>query len=206
MEVTATQRTLQTEEGSLGQVIQGKIAVELPLAGRRYTELALLVPGATPSTMTLDTRGPGWFLVNGNQQTQNNFMLDGFDNNQGTQNAQALSAQVGAAEPGRDRAVQGPDQQLLRGVRPLSRRGGERVDQVGHERHPRLGLHYNRDSVARRHLVERAHQQPAQGRPAVTSPAAPSGGPVVAEPRCSTSARMKASTVQLFAVGHRVGA
>jgi hypothetical protein len=99
VEVTATQRTLQTEEGSLGQVIQGKIAVELPLAGRRYTELALLVPGATPSTMTLDTRGPGWFLVNGNQQTQNNFMLDGFDNNQGTQNAQALSAQVVQPNP-----------------------------------------------------------------------------------------------------------
>lgn len=68
IEVTAVRQSLQTEEGSLGQVIQGKIAVELPLAGRRYTELALLVPGATPSTMTLDTRGPGWFLVNGNSR------------------------------------------------------------------------------------------------------------------------------------------
>jgi hypothetical protein len=99
VEVTASRRTLQTEEGSLGQVIQGKVAVELPLAGRRYTELALLVPGATPSTMTLDTRGPGWFLVNGNQQTQNNFMIDGFDNNQGTQNAQSLSSQVVQPNP-----------------------------------------------------------------------------------------------------------
>ncbi len=99
VEVTASRRTIQTEEGSLGQVIQGKVAVELPLAGRRYTELALLVPGATPSTMTLDTRGPGWFLVNGNQQTQNNFMLDGFDNNQGTQNAQSLSSQVVQPNP-----------------------------------------------------------------------------------------------------------
>ena len=99
VEVTAGTRTLQTEEGSLGQVIQGKIAVELPLAGRRYTELALLVPGATPSTMTLDTRGPGWFIVNGNTQTQNNFMLDGFDNNQGTQNAQSLSSQVVQPNP-----------------------------------------------------------------------------------------------------------
>jgi hypothetical protein len=99
VQVIAGQRTLQTEEGSLGQVIQGKIAVELPLAGRRYTELALLVPGATPSTMTLDTRGPGWFLVNGNTQTQNNFMLDGFDNNQGTMNAQSLSSQVVQPNP-----------------------------------------------------------------------------------------------------------
>src|SRR5262245_30449363 len=86
VEVSANQRTLQTEDGSLGQVIRGAVAVELPLAGRRYTELAVLVPGATPSTATIETRGPGWFLVNGNTQAQNNFMLDGFDNNQGTQN------------------------------------------------------------------------------------------------------------------------
>ena len=99
VEVTAGVRTLQTEEGSLGQVIRGEIATQLPLAGRRYTELALLVPGATPSTMTLDTRGPGWFLVNGNTQTQNNFMLDGFDNNNGTQNAQSLSSQVVQPNP-----------------------------------------------------------------------------------------------------------
>jgi hypothetical protein len=97
--VTASTRTLQTEDGSLGQVIRGDIATQLPLAGRRYTELALLVPGATPSSMTLDTRGPGWFLVNGNTQTQNNFMLDGFDNNNGTQNAQSLSSQVVQPNP-----------------------------------------------------------------------------------------------------------
>jgi hypothetical protein len=99
VEVTDTMPTLQTEEGSLGQVIKGDVATQLPLAGRRYTELALLVPGATPSTMTLDTRGPGWFLVNGNTQTQNNFMLDGFDNNNGTQNAQSLSSQVVQPNP-----------------------------------------------------------------------------------------------------------
>src|SRR5262245_25867778 len=99
VEVTASVPTLQTEEGSLGQVIRGDIATQLPLAGRRYTELALLVPGATPSSMTLDTRGPGWFLVNGNTQTQNNFMLDGFDNNNGTQNAQSLSSQVVQPNP-----------------------------------------------------------------------------------------------------------
>ena len=99
VQVTASQRTLQTEEGSLGQVIRGAVATELPLAGRRYTELALLVPGATPSTVTIDTRGPGWFLVNGNTQTQNNFMIDGFDNNQGTQNAQSLSSQVVQPNP-----------------------------------------------------------------------------------------------------------
>jgi Carboxypeptidase regulatory-like domain/TonB dependent receptor-like, beta-barrel len=99
VEVTAQRQALQTEEGSIGQVIQGKVAVELPLAGRRYTELALLIPGSSPSTMTVTTRGPGWFVSNGNYHTQNNFMLDGFDNNQGTQNAQSLSAQVVQPNP-----------------------------------------------------------------------------------------------------------
>lgn len=97
--VTADAVSIQTEDSSLGQVIKGDVAVELPLAGRRYTELALLVPGVSNSTMTAATRGPGWFLVNGNYHTQNNFVLDGFDNNQGTQNAQALSAQVVQPSP-----------------------------------------------------------------------------------------------------------
>jgi hypothetical protein len=99
VEVQATVAAIQTEQGSLGQVIGGKTAVELPLAGRRYTELALLSPGVAPSTLNPVTRGPGWFVSNGNYHTQNNFLLDGIDNNQGTQNAQALSAQVVQPNP-----------------------------------------------------------------------------------------------------------
>jgi hypothetical protein len=99
VEVVSRAAVIQTEDGSLGQVIKGEVAVELPLAGRRYTELALLVPGTAASTMTVETRGPGWFVSNGNYHTQNNFILDGFDNNQGTQNAQSLSAQVVQPSP-----------------------------------------------------------------------------------------------------------
>jgi outer membrane receptor protein involved in Fe transport len=99
VEVSANVATIQTEQGSLGQVITGRTAVELPLAGRRYTELALLTPGVAPSTLNPTTRGPGWFVSNGNYHTQNNFLLDGIDNNQGTQNAQALSAQVVQPSP-----------------------------------------------------------------------------------------------------------
>ncbi len=99
VEVVSRSAVIQTEEGSLGQVIKGDVAVELPLAARRYTELALLVPGTANSTMTVETRGPGWFVANGNYHTQNNFVLDGFDNNQGTQNAQSLSAQVVQPSP-----------------------------------------------------------------------------------------------------------
>ncbi len=99
VEVTANVASIQTEQGSLGQVISGRTAVELPLAGRRYTELALLSPGVAASTLNPTTRGPGWFVANGNYHTQNNFLLDGVDNNQGTQNAQSLSAQVVQPNP-----------------------------------------------------------------------------------------------------------
>jgi outer membrane receptor protein involved in Fe transport len=99
VEVSASADIVQSEQGSLGQVIDGSVASELPLAGRRYTELALLVPGATESTLDPTTRGTGWFVANGNYQTQNNFILDGVDNNQGTTNAQSLSAQVVQPSP-----------------------------------------------------------------------------------------------------------
>jgi Carboxypeptidase regulatory-like domain/TonB dependent receptor len=100
VEVSAAANIIQSEQGSLGQVIQGNVAVDLPLAARRYTQLALLVPGATDSTLdNSTTRGVGWFVVNGNYQTQNNFVLDGVDNNQGTNNAQSLSAQVVSPSP-----------------------------------------------------------------------------------------------------------
>ncbi|MBY0508312.1 MAG: carboxypeptidase regulatory-like domain-containing protein [Bryobacteraceae bacterium] len=99
VEVSADVASIQTEQGALGQVVSGRTAVELPLAGRRYTELALLSPGVAASTLNPTTRGPGWFVANGNYHTQNNFLLDGVDNNQGTQNAQSLSAQVVQPNP-----------------------------------------------------------------------------------------------------------
>jgi hypothetical protein len=99
IEVSASSDIVQSEQGSVGQVIDGSVATELPLAARRYTELALLVPGATESTLDPTTRGTGWFVANGNYQTQNNFTIDGVDNNQGTTNAQSLSAQVVQPSP-----------------------------------------------------------------------------------------------------------
>jgi hypothetical protein len=64
VEVSASSDIVQSEQGSVGQVIDGSVATELPLAARRYTELALLVPGATESTLDPTTRGTGWFVAN----------------------------------------------------------------------------------------------------------------------------------------------
>lgn len=99
VEVTAAAAVIQTEEASLGQVVSGRVISELPLAARRYTDLTLLMPGSADAQVTTETRGPGWLVVNGNSQTMNNFLLDGFDNNQNTHNMQSRSAQVMLPSP-----------------------------------------------------------------------------------------------------------
>jgi hypothetical protein len=80
--VSAAAPILQTENGSVGQVIESKSINNLPLNGRNYTFLARLVPGATvgqPEGRGLNANG--WFTANGTRPAQNNYMLDGIDNN-----------------------------------------------------------------------------------------------------------------------------
>jgi hypothetical protein len=72
---------LQTETAGVGQVVTSQTIVDLPLNGRLYDQLALLVPGVTVDTPRQQGRGEGVFDVNGNWGTQNNFILDGVDNN-----------------------------------------------------------------------------------------------------------------------------
>ncbi len=73
---------LQTEEASTGQVIGRQQVNDLPLNGRNFTFLAQL--GAGMQTPQADTRGnaaSGAFSANGERPAQNNYLLDGIDNN-----------------------------------------------------------------------------------------------------------------------------
>jgi hypothetical protein len=73
---------LQTENGSVGQVVETKTVNDLPLNGRNYTFLARLTAGVNPGQP--EGRGlnaNGWFEANGTRADQNNYMLDGIDNN-----------------------------------------------------------------------------------------------------------------------------
>src|SRR5436190_3734882 len=82
IEVTAAAPILQTESGSVGQVVGSQTVNDLLLNGRNYTFLARLVPGATvgqPEGRGLNANG--WFTANGTRPAQNNYMLDGIDNN-----------------------------------------------------------------------------------------------------------------------------
>jgi hypothetical protein len=82
IQVTEAPPLLQTEEASTGQVIGRQQVNDLPLNGRNFTFLAQL--GAGMQTPQPDTRGnaaSGAFSANGERPAQNNYLLDGIDNN-----------------------------------------------------------------------------------------------------------------------------
>ena len=82
IEVTTAPPVLQTDESSVGQVITEKTINDLPLNGRNFTFLAQL--GAGTQSAQADTRGnsaSGAFSANGLRPAQNNYLLDGIDNN-----------------------------------------------------------------------------------------------------------------------------
>ena len=78
IEVLAAAAQLDTVQGSQGQVIENKRIVELPLNGRTYDDLALLSAG---TAQPLENARSAGFTAGGMRDTQNNFLLDGMDNN-----------------------------------------------------------------------------------------------------------------------------
>src|SRR5580700_1006353 len=80
--VDAAPPALQTQEASVGQVVEARSVNDLPLNGRNFTFLAQLAAGVTQDQE--DTRGlgaSGSFSANGERPAQNNYLLDGIDNN-----------------------------------------------------------------------------------------------------------------------------
>src|SRR5580692_1493386 len=94
--VTGAAALLETEDSERGQVISPRDVSNLPLNGRAYADLALLVPGVRANTLenqTVTSRDAS-YNVNGNRSEQNDFLLDGLDNNAyGTSN-QSFSNQA----------------------------------------------------------------------------------------------------------------
>jgi hypothetical protein len=73
---------LKKEAASLGTVIETRPITNLPLDGRNFYELSLLVPGAVPPApgSAGSVRGDFSFSVNGAREDANNFLLDGVYN------------------------------------------------------------------------------------------------------------------------------
>ena len=106
MTVSGEAALLQTETTQVGSVISAETIVNTPLISRNPIALTLLAPGVTtPNPAGFNsgqrTTGGGRPYVNGNREESNNFLLDGVDNNQTSDNLTSLPA-----EPGCDRRVQ----------------------------------------------------------------------------------------------------
>jgi hypothetical protein len=86
---------LHTQSADIGAIVDERTMRDLPLLGRRYSELALLGPGVVVAPAGITSRGEDTFFnSNGNFATWNNYTLDGADNNSFSTNLQERSPQV----------------------------------------------------------------------------------------------------------------
>src|SRR6267378_1863173 len=85
VEVASTVPVLETQDASVGQVVDSRSVDNLPLNGRNFTFLAQLAAGVnTPQADTRGNAASGAFAANGLRPAQNNYLLDGIDNNSDT--------------------------------------------------------------------------------------------------------------------------
>ncbi len=81
MTITSEAPQLQTETSELGQVVNGAEATTLPLNGRNFAQLAQLSAGVAPAEPGSRINASYGFSAGGARSEQNNFLLDGIDNN-----------------------------------------------------------------------------------------------------------------------------
>src|SRR5438477_998634 len=91
VEVSGAAPILKTESTQVDTIIDSKTNDALPLATRNYVELTLLSPGAVhpdPSSFNNgdNVQSGARPFINGNREQANNFILDGMDNNQVSDN------------------------------------------------------------------------------------------------------------------------
>ena len=90
---------LDTQSPVIGSVVSQTEVSNLPLAIRNWDDLLFTVPGVqgdryTEQTGTTNAGRTGGVSIHGNRSLQNNFLLDGVDNNSISTNVQELSTQV----------------------------------------------------------------------------------------------------------------
>ncbi len=99
VEVTGDIPVVDTATSSVGEVIEGRQVVDLPLNGRNFSSLALMTPGVSRGAYSNNAAGIGpggaasetWrnydsggaaLAVNGLRPQANNWIIDGIDNNE----------------------------------------------------------------------------------------------------------------------------
>ncbi len=93
--VTAESPLLQTGTGTVGETLKSGTIANMPVNGRDYTILARLSAGVVPPQQ--GARAPLMFAANGVRPAQNNYLLDGIDNN--TSNVDFLSGVAYIVKP-----------------------------------------------------------------------------------------------------------
>src|SRR5713226_8327143 len=92
VQVNTSAPILKTEATQVDTIINAATNDNLPLASRNYVQLTLLAPGSVstdPSSFNNGNNTGGYGgrpLINGNREQANNFLLDGMDNNQVSDN------------------------------------------------------------------------------------------------------------------------
>ncbi len=101
-EVVAVQETtpvVATDSSTLGNVVDNRKVTELPLNGRNFLQLNLLVPGANQGVKGSQNQTQGGSIsVNGVREQSNNFLLDGMDNNDLAINQYAVAVSTEAIQ------------------------------------------------------------------------------------------------------------
>jgi hypothetical protein len=95
--VQASAPVLSTDTSDVGQVINSRQIVELPLNGRNFLQLASLTNGAILSPGTTESGGPN-FLSEGGRPTQNSFLIDGVESRIQREGGYGLNLSVDAIE------------------------------------------------------------------------------------------------------------
>ena len=96
--VTATRSLLRTDSSTVGGVVDNRQVQGLPLDGRDFYELSLLLPGVVPAAegSAASVRGSFAININGTREDANNFLLDGVYNGDPKLNGTAVSPPVDA--------------------------------------------------------------------------------------------------------------
>ena len=101
VEVQATAAVLQTQDASVGGTVTGTEVARLPVNGRNYTRLILLLPGTSDqggSQSNGTFSGTQMISVDGQRRQDNNFTVDGVDNNFMMMNSPGMSPSMDAIQ------------------------------------------------------------------------------------------------------------
>jgi hypothetical protein len=107
VEITAQTPLIDSQSATLGAVVDTQKIAALPLNGRNFLQLALLVPGVTTGTEGGDA-GPDGFSANGLRADQNAFQIDGTSNSDPLRNQITVRPSIDSTRSSRSRRTTTP--------------------------------------------------------------------------------------------------